>query len=233
MRAFFLASVALLALPVLGSACATGDLIEDDGDEIVGARGDAGNDSGVTIRPDSGPASPPKGSSSSSGETADAGQDGGSTSSGGSSSGGSSSGGTTTGEPDVCTGATCGGATDLGRINGDDGSPTVTATGTQSKWVTVEIYDSALGGVDISWGLNFVPAAGVDYEIRVADAQNATCSTATKIIPPAKYTSYENNWTDDTPLVNDGHRVYLQVKQISGACPSAAPWTLKITGNTY
>lgn len=234
MRARALALFAIFSLPVLGVACAEAGVEGLDDDDVLPAP-DPG-DASVPVRPDSGPASPPRGSSSSSGGSSDGGSSGrssdGGSSDGGSSSGGSSS-GSNSGQPDVCSGATCAGATDLGTMSGDDGAPARSTSGNQSKWVTVSVKDTAFGGLDISWTLHFVPAAGVDYEVRVADASGASCSTTTVVVPPAQYDTYENHWTDDQVGVDDGHDVYVQVKQIGGSCPSATQWTLRIEGNTY
>ena len=223
-----LALVSLLSLPLLAFACAEAGEEGLEQEDPVSTPPGAG-DSGTTTRSDGGPATPPKGSSSSSGSV-----DGGGSS--GSSSGGidaGTDGGSDGGSSGGCTEAVCSAATDLGEINGDTGSDSVTTQGTSSKWVAVFVKDTAFGSVEISYSLTFVPPPGVDYELRIADAKDATCSSTTAVIPPARYGSHENDWTDAELAVNDGHQLYVYVKQTSGACPASAPWKLTIQGNTY
>ena len=206
----------LLVLPLLGNACAQANELADD-DDGIGTQTDAG-DSGATTSRDSGPASPPKGSSSSSSGSADGG------SSSGSSSGGSSSGGA------ACDPVQCAAAQDLGSMAGDGGSTAdfgdTSVSGTQSKWVKFRVKDTFDGGSIISWSMHFSPAAGAEYEVRLYES--ASCGGSGKVITQDPY--FEQ-WGDSVGVVDD-HSYYVEVRQVGGGCPSAASWTLELTGDT-
>ena len=239
MRARSLVFFALFSLPVLGAACAeAGELGLDDDDPGLLPVADAG-DSGTTPRGDGGSATPPKGSSSSGGSSGSADDggttgDGGGSSSGGSSSSSSSSSSGGTAQPDVCAAtAACSGATSIGDIYSDYSSTTRTKTGSNSQWLRFKTTDDGLTiSPEHSYQVRFAPAAGATYEVRLHSCNGTSCdpcgSTGT-LVPANRYSVFDTVWAD--VLGSGDHRVVaVQVKQIAGTCPSAAPWRLEVEG---
>jgi hypothetical protein len=163
-------------------------------------------------------------SSSSSGSHSSSTSSGGSTSSSGATS---SSGG-----PSAPSGSTCAKAVALSDICGDEGTDTQSATGSDSKWFVVRLYEDSLSTIDMTLKATLTSPADVNFDLFMYSDVSKNCSMSAT----AKSTS---TGTSDTATVTtpdkwggaNNRSVVVEVRHVSGTVDPAAKWTLKLEGN--
>lgn len=134
---------------------------------------------------------------------------------------------------------TCGTATQLGNVAGDQNEPAVVVTGTTSEWllILIEEKDSSIFDADLSYTASLASPSGMNYDLFVHQGPQdgpPNCSAAAKLgMPSGGQEVVSDKWDDDQPLGGEDDSVFLsiEVRHISGT-NCTAPWTLTIEGNT-
>lgn len=148
-----------------------------------------------------------------------------------------------TGSGEVCDFTSpneCATAESLGGIAGDEDAEPVTLTGTTSKWfkVKIEERDSGFGEEDLSWRVNLVSPAGMDYDLIVHEGPQeggVDCSGGEYIgsADVTGETAY-HGYDDEQGIGGEDDTLWLaiEVRYISGeACTLLDTWTLTIQGH--
>lgn len=214
-------------------ACANGgdpsnDYQLPEGDD-GGLGGDASGESGAS-------SSGSSGGSSNGGDDAGGAADSGD---GGGGGGGGGDGGTpaSCSSPDTCTAS----ATALTSIAGDQSGPTDNATGTTSEWLRIDLteQDSSFVGHPMKLTAVLTSPAGLNFDLyaylgsKVGDIQCTTPKAqSTNAAGQTDTVSFE--WGETGTLANgkdDSATVMLEIRWVSGACSSAATWSLAAHGN--
>lgn len=252
-RTLFWSACSVCCLVSLLGACAEGVGLDDDGDQdsqdvaadagtddvaVVPPRRDAATGSSSSSSSSSGEEATSSSSSSTSsggGSSSSSSSTGGSSSSsssssssgGSSSSSSSSSGGSSSGSgPYVCeAAATCAATPSQTSVSGDEFADTFSVTGSRSQWVHFRLVEDDHWDDDLylSAQINFTGAPGATYQLNVRS--NCAVSNPLVIAPGAIIK------VDDSGYPDDSKDIWVEVKQLSGACPTVGTWKLKVTGN--
>lgn len=228
MRSVILSMSACAAVAI--AACAQGGQLETSFGGAGGGSGGDGSGAGETTSTStssgtvSGSTSGTASSSSSSSSSTSSSSSSGSTS--------SSSGGTCNFNPPV----DCPNAEVLQAIAGDEGSDSVTRTGTTSKWFSVlveEAVSDPFDYPDLSYTATLTSPPGATYGLFVypGNSSGPTCFAGAQqgTGNPAKVS---DSW-GDTPVLDDSTWITIEVRHLSGnACTPSDQWTLKVQGHT-
>jgi hypothetical protein len=153
--------------------------------------------------------------------------DGGAGGQGGSGAGDASGPGSCHDAPHPCTEAE-----DLGAINGDQGSMTVTATGSTSRWLALNVAEISYNSRNVSYRATLTSPPGVDWDLYVYNGtvDGFDCAAQPTVASGDPETVYKT-WSDENG-VDDSRIIGFEVRWVSGeACVDAAAWTLTVEGH--
>ncbi len=227
----------LLALALAGLVgCATGSSIEDTtGAGGGGSAGDGGGGSAAVTTS----ATTASSTSASSASTTGTGGDGGGSAGDGGAGGGADPATTSssTGMPtcDFTPLEDCANADLMPAISGDEGSDTVTRTGSRSKWfkIHVEETDAGIFATDLAARFKLTSPLTTSYSLRVHEGPSGggTDCAATPHTATGNPQTINRNWNDSQP--GDSSRWFsIEIAHEAGDdCGPSAEWTLEIRGN--
>lgn len=135
---------------------------------------------------------------------------------------------------------TCETARAIGTIAGDVGSPSVTAQGSCSEWLSVRVTEdsSSALGVAMRAKLSLTPAGG-DFDLYalfdpVRDVRACTAPYASSFAPGTAVETISLTWGEGSVAngSDDGRTIGIAVLKAGGVCgPDAGTWTLVVEGN--
>ena len=140
--------------------------------------------------------------------------------------------------PDAC-GA---GAKSIGTVAGDSSSNPVSATGTTSQWLTLDVTenDSGVFGVPMNLSVTLTSPAGENFDLYLYRAGNASAIECTKVAgssanPSGQADTVAISWGEMGTFSNgsdDSAHVSIEVRSAPGnTCDPSASWSLTARGN--
>ena len=244
MRPLVLVFLGFVASTAAVASCAQGTTFEyldgeggDGGDRDGETGGDGGTGAADTGTGGTGATDPGTGGTGASDTTTTTGT-GGEGGSGAGGSGGGGSGGA--GGSPVCdfqAPNNCASAEQLAAVSGDEGD-TVTASGSGSKWLKVQVQetDSGIFETDISYKVSLTSPPGMDYDLYVKqgpqDGSPNCGATEVKGTLSGGSESVSASWDDDQGIGGEDDSVWLsiEVRHVSGD-DCDAKWSLTVVGN--
>ena len=133
---------------------------------------------------------------------------------------------------------TCATAEPLPAIAGDENGPTVTRTGSKSKWykIKIEEQNSSVFEQALSYRVTLTSPPGMNYDLRVLEGPqngNPNCNATPKIGAGTPET-VQATWDDDQGFGGEDDSVWLSIEvlYVSGStCGPNSEWTLSVVGN--
>lgn len=136
---------------------------------------------------------------------------------------------------------TCPSAEAMPDVAGDENGPTITKTGSTSKWFKVHITEES-GSIieeDLSYTVTLISPPGMDYDLYVHQSgqdQPQDCNVNPKVGQPQNGAEVvSDSWDDDQGFGGEDDPVWLsiEVRHVSGGeCGPNAEWTLTVKGHT-
>lgn len=217
--------IGALVASLVAAACAVGQDGDAVGDLVPSSR-DGGDPDSATSPASTIDPTEDEDSGSEPTEPGDSGTDGG--------DGGTGDGGTV---PPGCGAVnSCKTALELDAISADTGSDVQTTQGRTSKWIKIPALDKfTLFNDTESVTVDLTSPQGDNYDLYVYLPDSSTADACGFSAKSSKKTSGTDSVTVTWPDVsgsNDDRTLAIEVRYVSGACPSANNWTLKVSGNT-
>ncbi|MFO0677432.1 MAG: hypothetical protein U0169_12935 [Polyangiaceae bacterium] len=137
----------------------------------------------------------------------------------------------------------CASAEAMGKVSGDLGNDTKSASGTGSKWFTIDVTEDSISLLDLSARIQLVAPSGSNYDLFVYagreldDGGGQECSVVSdQSTLPAGQSDVVNFAQPDTTGLfgfDNSRTLSIEVRHVSGPCDAAsAPWQLTIDGHT-
>jgi hypothetical protein len=223
------------------AACATGQAEPDDGVFVPGEDPDATGGGPRDGAPgddgtgrDGGPRRVADGGSGDDGSATGDGSGGGDA---GGDSGGTLDGGTDGGTTGCGPANTCPTSTSMGSVRGDVGADTVTANGSTSQWLYVNVTeaDNSIIGSDLYMVATLASPPGVNFDLYIYAGQKSpplACSPVTRQSTSQGLDAVEYSWGEGIiPNGSDDSRlITIEVRHVSGTCDPQKKWTLNVYG---
>jgi hypothetical protein len=144
--------------------------------------------------------------------------------------------GTDSGPLKCTSSALCTSAPLSGTLSGDTVTPTVSVTGTTSRWVRVRVTENDNGAfaIPMTLGMKLVSPPGSNFDLFLYDGTPVDCVTPAFSSVTNTIDTLDVQWGETSTLsngVDDSRDILVEVRYVGGTCPPSGNWKLSFDGN--